>query len=173
MASWTMDDERGEQRHMLAVVVGFALLLIAAFVLYLGTIRGQWPTASAQVLTVQVRCEIDAQGYTRSSRRAPPVYIACDQVDRFRADNPHRQWSMHKRYSGDVRVVRDGSAVTIEMGLRQVNGPPRVGDRFEVVQNPDVPTDVAFPDRSLVETLAGACLGGLGVFVLALAFFWF
>ena len=77
------------------------------------------------------------------------------------------------RYSGDVRVVRDGSAVTIEMGLRQVNGSPRVGDRFEVVQNPDVPTDVAFLDRSLVETLAGACLGGLGVFVLALAFFWF
>jgi hypothetical protein len=173
MTSWTADDEGSEQRHVLLVVLGLALLLVAALVFYLGTTRGQWPTARAQVLAVQVRCEMDAQGYSRGTRRAPPVFIACDQVDRFRADNPHRRWSVYRRYSGDVRVVRDGSAVTIEMGLGSAGNPPRIGDTFDVVQNPDVPTDVALPQQSLSETLVGACLGGLGTFVLAVAFFWF
>jgi hypothetical protein len=172
MATWAIDDNESEQRHVLLVLLGLGLLLAAAFVLYLGTTRGQWPTANAQVLTVQVRCEMHAQGYSRASRRAPPVFIACDQVDRFRADNPHRRWTMYKRYSGQVRVEREGSVVTVEMGLGNLGSRPGVGDRFDVVQNPDVPTDVAFPEQSLTETLVGICLAGLGAFVLAFAFFW-
>ena len=173
MATWTEDDGKAEQRHLLMVLVGIGLLLAAAALLYLGGIRWQWPTAQAQVLTVQLQCEMDAQGYSRSARRAPPVIIACDQVDRFRADNPHRRWTLQKRYSGQVRVEREGIVVTVEMGLGRVGSPPKVGDRFVLVQNPDLPSDVAFPDRSVGETLAGLCTGGLGVFVLALAFFWF
>ena len=173
MVTWTIDDDGNEQRHMIAVWAGLGLLLVAAFALYLGTTRAQWPTAQAQILSVQLRCEMEAEGYTRSSRRAPSVIISCNQVEQFRADNANRRWNLIKRYSGDVRVERDDHAVTVHMGLGQSGGAPRVGDRFEVVQNPNDPSDVTFPERSMGETLVGLCLGGLGAFVLAIAFFWF
>ena len=165
------DQDDSEELHMLLVVAGFALLLVAAFCLYLGSSRSQWPIAIAQVLTVEVRCEMEAAGYSRAARRAPPVVIACDQVDRFRADNPNRSWIMSRRYSGQVRITRDGDAVTLVMGIGQAGNTPRVGDTFEVAQNPDMPGDVTFPERGMMETMAGFGVGGLGLFVLAAAFF--
>jgi hypothetical protein len=114
---------------------------------------------------------MDAVSYSRYSRSGP-VYIDCDDVARFRAENAHRHWNLVKLYSGNVRVIGDGQTVTVELGLRQWNGVPRVGDRFTVVQNPDDPRDVQYPDRSLGETLIGSLLGGLGAFVIAIALFW-
>lgn len=170
---WSSNDESGEQTHNLLMLAGFALLLVAAAVFYMGTTRSHWPVASAQVLTVEVRCSMRANSYSRYSGRPRSVIIGCDQVERFRADNPGRSWNMTRLYSGDVRVVRDGKAVTVEMGLGRLGGAPRVGDRFEVAQNPDIPSDVAYLERGLSEVLVGMCIGGLGLFVLALAFFWF
>lgn len=167
----SFDQDNSEELHMALVVAGFALLLVAAFCLYLGSTRSQWPIASARVLTVEVRCEMDAAGYSRAARRAPPVVIACDRVDQFRADNPNRSWTMSRRYSGQVRVMGDGNAVTLVMDIGRTGTPPRVGDAFEVAQNPEVPGDVAFPERSMMETMAGFGVGGLGLFVLAAAFF--
>ena len=168
---WSSDQDQSERLHSLLVMGGLCLLLVAAFCLYLGNSRTDWPIARAEVRTVDVRCEMDALGPTRSARRTPSVIVPCDQADQFRAYNADRSWTLVRLYSGQVRVERDGTVVSVEMGLGRGGRPPEVGDRFEVMQNPDLLTDVVSVDRSTTETYAGLAIGGLGVFVLALAFF--
>jgi len=167
---WRMDDENAEGRHTLVVVIGFCLLLAAAFIFYLGTGREQWLPAKARVQTVEVRCEMHDSGrYRRPTQR---VIIGCDQVERFRADNAGRGWYLSRKYSGEVLVTRGGESVVVDMELGRVGSPPRVGDYFDLVQDPTSPGSVSFPDRSLSEKMTAGSLAGLGIFVLALAFFW-
>ncbi len=173
---WSSDGEGGDPSgriHTMLVWLGFGALLVAAFVFMLGMTRTQWPVARAQVLSVDVKCAMTASGYTRRYAVAGRVFIACDQVEKFRADNPSRGWSASKVYTGQVRVTRDGHAVTVELGLRGWERVPQVGDIFEVIQNPDTPADVSVAERSLSEIGLGACIGGAGIFMLVVAFAWF
>ena len=71
----------------------------------------------------------------------------------------------------NVRDLREEIRKALVMGIGQAGNTPRVGDTFEVAQNPDMPGDVTFPERGMMETMAGFGVGGLGLFVLAAAFF--
>ncbi|MHA6728635.1 hypothetical protein [Devosia sp. A369] len=159
--------------HALLLLLGFDALIVAAVMFQLGTNRSSWPTASAQILSVEVRCRMTPMGWRyRHSYR--PVIIGCEQVDRFRADNTNRSWSSSRVYSGEVAVTRDGQTVRFvrPLSVADVGMVPAVGGVFEVVQNPRVPTDVSRPNWSLSELMIGGSLAGLGAFLLAIAFFW-
>jgi hypothetical protein len=169
------DKEHPARVRMLLIVVGFGLLLVGAFGLYRGSTRSFWPIAQAQILTVETRCEMNAV-YSRHRRRTSsvPVVVDCNEVDQFRAEHPRRSWNVVWLYSGNVRVVRDGNAVILQMELRRSSSglAPKVGDSFEMVQNPDVPSEVAFPERSWTTIFVAAGMGALGAAVLIVVF-WF
>lgn len=159
--------------HAVLLLLGFGVLIVAAVMFQLGTNRSSWPAASAQILSVETRCRMSAMEF-RYRRAYGRVVIGCDQVDRFRADNANRRWRATRVYSGEVAVTRDGQTVRFvrALSLADVGTVPVVGGVFEVVQNPNVPTDVSRPSWSLSEMMIGSTLAGLGAFLLAIAFFW-
>ncbi|MET3925113.1 hypothetical protein [Devosia sp. 2618] len=171
---WYNRDEPLLSGHQVTLIAAFIAFLIAGYFLHSGLEKSRWPVATAQVLSVDIRCEMTSTGYSRrASSRS--VFVGCDQVAQFRRDNADRRWTMRRIYQGDVRVTRAGQSVTISLPLSEsdIGSVPKVGMTFEMIQNPASSSEVSFTDRDLTEVLVGMFVGGFGVFMLLLAFFWF
>lgn len=162
--------EPTEGTHYIIFLLGIGALLGGALIWHFGIARNGWPVAQARVLTVEMSCQIQERSI--SHRRSPrPFILPCDQIDQFRANNPSNSWDLRYLYAGNVEVTGRVAPVVVEMDLSASRA--KIGSTFDVVQNPDSASVVASVEQSTTEIYAGGSLAGLGVFLVAIGFFWF
>lgn len=124
--------------------------------------------ATATVTGVKAWCEMTSFETGILSKTTTTARIDCGTADAFIALHPGKQWVKGERYDGAVRVERDGQKpVMALMPLEKINGrAPRVGDVFDVLQDPANPSDVERPGQRSIQVAGQFVFGAVGLLLL-------
>ncbi|MER9394127.1 MULTISPECIES: hypothetical protein [unclassified Mesorhizobium] len=154
------------------------LVLIAGFCLMIAVFGGKdmikksgWPEAPAEILAVNVECDMESTTHKIVYKTVSTATIPCELVDAFKTVHADKEWKVTQKFTGTLRVGTGADAVEATMELNK-NGArePQVGDKLTVVQNPANPTQIERTGMTGTRLTIVIGAGLLGALLLYLAF---
>lgn len=153
------------------VMIGGFCLLIAIFGGKDIIKKSGWPQAPAEILAVNVECDMESTAHKIVYKTVSTATIPCELVDAFKTVHADKEWKVTQKFTGTLRVGTGADAVEATMDLNKNGGrEPQVGDTLTVVQNPANPTQIEPTGMTgtLITIVVGA--GLLGALLLFIAF---
>ncbi|UVK39088.1 hypothetical protein LHFGNBLO_000406 [Mesorhizobium sp. AR10] len=151
------------------VLIGGFCLLIAVFGGKDMIKRSGWTEASAEILAVNIECDMESTAHKVVYKTVSTATIPCELVDAFKTVHADKEWKVSQKFTGTLRVGTGADAVEATMDLNK-NGSrePQVGDKLTVVQNPANPTQIertGMTGTRLTIVIGAALLGALLLFI--------
>lgn len=152
----------------LTVIGGFCVL-IAVFGGKDIIKKSGWPEAPAEVLAVNVECDMESTAHKIVYKTVSTATIPCDLVEAFKTVHADKEWKVTQKFTGTLRVGTGAGAVETTMDLNK-NGArePQVGDTLTVVQNPANPTQIeptGMTGTRITIVVGAGLLGALFLFI--------
>lgn len=154
------------------------LVLIGGFCMLIAVFGGKdmikkngWPEAPAEILSVNVECDMESTAHKIVYKTVSTATIPCELVDAFKTVHADKEWKVKQKFTGTLRVGTGADAVEATMDLNK-NGDrePQVGDKLTVVQNPANPTQIERTGMTGTRLTIVIGAGLLGALLLYLAF---
>lgn len=127
--------------------------------------KGGWPEVPAEVLVVNVECDMESTAHKIVYKTVSTATIPCELVDAFKTVHADKEWKVKQKFTGTLRVGTGADAVEATMELNKDGGrEPQVGDKLTVVQNPASPTQIertGVTGARLTIVIGGGLLGAL------------
>jgi hypothetical protein len=152
------------------------LILIGGFCLLIAFFGGKdmikkssWPEAPAEILAVNVECNMESTAHKIVYKTVSTATIPCELVDAFKTVHADKEWKVSQKFTGTLRVGTGADAVEATMDLNK-NGArePQVGDTLTVIQNPANPTQIeptGMTGTRLAIVIGAGLLGALLLFI--------
>jgi hypothetical protein len=112
------------------------LVLIGGFCLLIAVFGGKdmikkngWPEAPAEILAVNVECDMESTAHKIVYKTVSTATIPCELVDAFKTVHADKEWKVTQKFTGTLRVGTGSDAIEATMELNK-NGDrePQVGD---------------------------------------------
>ena len=127
--------------------------------------KGGWPEVPAEVLVVNVECDMESTAHKIVYKTVSTATIPCELVEAFKTVHADKEWKVKQKFTGTLRVGTGSDAVETTMELNKDGGrEPQVGDKLTVVQNSANPTQIertGMTGARLTIVIGGGLLGAL------------
>ena len=151
------------------VLIGGFCLLIAVFGGKDLIKKSSWPQAPAEILAVNVECDMKSTAHKIVYKTVSTATIPCELVEAFKTVHADKEWKVTQKFTGTLRVGTGADAVEATMDLNKSGGrEPQVGDTLTVVQNPTNPTQIepaGMTGTRLTIVVGSGLLGSLLLFI--------
>ncbi|MER8894961.1 hypothetical protein [Mesorhizobium sp. M0676] len=99
------------------------LVLIGGFCLLIAVFGGKdmikksgWPEAPAEILAVNVECDMESTAHKIVYKTVSTATIPCELVDAFKTVHADKEWKVTQKFTGTLRVGTGADAVEATMG---------------------------------------------------------
>jgi len=152
------------------------LTMIGGFCLLIAVFGGKdminksgWPEAPAEILAVNVECNMESTAHKIIYKTVSTATIPCELVEAFKTVHADKEWKVSQKFTGTLRIGTGADAVEATMDLDK-NGTrePQVGDKLTVVQNPAKPTQIersGMTGARLTIVIGAGLLGALLLYI--------